>query len=172
MGTVEIPSADGRRRQRRVYAKQKAEAKRKRDDLRAEVAKGIIPVCSTTTVAVWLRRWADEIKKPHVRPNTFDWYDEAIRLHITPHIGSRKLKLLTPEDVRFMLRQATTPANAQRAHKTLKMALKDAMTEGLVARNVAEAVQRPKHLKQTRGVLWRNGSGVAITAGRQGPWVW
>jgi integrase len=164
VGTVEIPSADGRRRQKRVYAKQKAEAKRKRDDLRAEVAKGIIPVSSTTTVAVWLRRWADEIKKPHVRPNTFDWYDEAIRLHIIPHIGTHKLKLLTPEDVRFLLRQASTPANAQRAHKTLKMALKDAMTEGLIARNVAEAVERPKHLKQTRGVLASDAAKTAIRA--------
>lgn len=164
VGTVEIPSADGRRRQKRIYSKHKAEAKRKRDDLRAEVAKGIIPVSSTTTVAVWLRRWADEIKKPHVRPNTFDWYDEAIRLHITPHIGTRKLKLLTPEDVRFMLRQASTPANAQRAHKTLKMALKDAMTEGLIARNVAEAVERPKHLKQTRGVLASDAAKTVIRA--------
>jgi integrase len=164
VGTVEIPNADGRRRQKRVYAKYMAEAKRKRDELRAEVAKGIIPVSSTTTVAVWLRRWADEIKKPHVRPNTFDWYDEAIRLHITPHIGSRKLKLLTPEDVRFMLRQASTPANAQRAHKTLKMALKDAMTEGLIGRNVAEAVERPKHLKQTRGVLTSSAAKTAIRA--------
>ena len=164
VGTVEIPSADGRRRQKRVYAKYKAEAKRKRDDLRVDVAKGIIPVSSTTTVAAWLRRWADEIKKPHVRPNTFDWYDEAIRLHITPHIGSRKLKLLSPEDVRFMLRQASTPANAQRAHKTLKMALKDAMKEGLIGRNVAEAVERPKHLKQTRGVLTSSAAKTAIHA--------
>ncbi|SPM35783.1 integrase [Mycobacterium rhizamassiliense] len=164
VGTVEIPSADGNRRQKRVYAKHKTEAKRKRDDLRAEVAKGVIPVSSTTTVAVWLRRWADDIKKPHVRPNTFDWYDEAIRLHITPHIGTRKLRHLTAEEVRYMLRQATTPANAQRAHKTLKMALKDAVREGLIGRNVAEAVERPKHLKQTRGVLISDTAKTAIRA--------
>lgn len=164
VGTVEIPSSDGRRRQKRVYAKYKAEAKRKRDDLRAEVAKGIIPVSSTTTVAVWLRRWADEIKKPHVRPNTWDWYDEAIRLHIVPHIGNRRLKQLMPADVRSMLDQIKTSGNKQRAHKTLKMALKDAMREGLVARNVAEAVERPKHLKQTRGALTSDAAKTAIRA--------
>ena len=38
------------------------------------------------------------------------------------------------------------------------------MTEGLIARNVAEAVERPKHLKQTRGVLTSDAAKTAIRA--------
>jgi integrase len=164
VGTVEIPSADGKRKQKRVYSKTRAEAKRKRDELRAEVAQGIIPVAATTTVGVWLAYWLEQIKKPHVRPNTFDWYSEAVRLHIKPHVGTRKLKYLTPEEVRFCLRQANTPANAQRAHKTLKLALKDAVTEGLIRTNVAEAVAKPEHIKQARGALTAAAAKAAIRA--------
>jgi integrase len=163
VGGVEIPSADGRRRQKRVYAKDFKTAKRKLDELRAEVAKGIIPVSSTTTVAVWLRYWVDEIKKPNVRPNTYDWYEEAIRLHIVPHIGTtKKLKALTPQDIRDMLAKANTPANAQRAHKTLKLSLKGAVVEGLIGRNVAEAVAKPEHVKQLRGALSVDDAKLAI----------
>lgn len=153
-GSVEIPSADGKRRQKRVYAKNRNDAKRKLDDLRDEVRRGVIPVSSTTTVAVWLRYWVDEIKKPKVRPNTYDWYEEAIRLHIIPNLDSRmKLKALTPADIRHMLEQIATSGNRQRAHKTLNLALRAAVIEGIVGRNVAEAVDKPEHVKQLRGAL-------------------
>lgn len=164
VGTVEIPSADGKRKQKRVYSKTRAEAKRKRDELRAEVALGIIPVSATTTLGVWLDYWLEQVKKPHVRPNTFDWYSEAVRLHIKPHLGHLKLKYLTPEEIRHCLRHANTPANAQRAHKTLKLALKDAVTEGLIRTNVADAVAKPEHTKRARGSLTVDAAKAAIRA--------
>jgi integrase len=164
VGSVEIPSADGKRRQKRVYAKDRRECKRKRDELRAEVAMGIIPISSTTTVGTWLDYWLAEIKKPNVRPNTFDWYEEAVRLHIKPHIGRLTLKNLKPQEIRVMLGKANTRGNAQRAHKTLKIALKDAITEGLIRTNVAEAVDKPEHVKQARGSLTAVEAKVAIRA--------
>lgn len=153
-GSVDYSTGDGQRRQKRVYSKNRNEAKRKLDELKAELAKGIIPVSSTTTAAVWLRYWVDEIKKPKVRPNTYDWYEEAIRLHILPNINSKlKLKQLTPGDIRRMLDQIETSGNRQRAHKTLKVALKAAVTEGIIVRNVADAVDTPGHVKRSRGSL-------------------
>jgi integrase len=153
IGSVEIPSGDGKRRQKRVASKDYKTAKRKLDELRDDMKHGVMVVNSTTTVAAWLRYWVDHIKKPHVRPNTFDWYDEAIRLHIVPHIGHIKLKQLSAMDVRFMLGKVTTSGNKQRAHKTLRMALGDAMTERYVARNIAESVPQPGHVKRVRGSL-------------------
>lgn len=164
-GSVEIRSGDGRRRQKRVYSKNRNEAKRKLDELREEIKAGINPIASTTTVHRWLRYWVDEIKKPKVRPNTYDYYDEAIRLHITPHLDPRlKLKSLTPQDVRDMLGKVNTAPNAQRAHKTLKLALKDAIKNGYLARNVAEAVDRPGHIARARGSLDVDSAKKAIRA--------
>lgn len=153
VGSVEIGSDDGKRRQKRVFSKEYKVAKQKLDELRADIRDGLVPISSTTTVAVWLRNWLDDIRKPHIRPNTYDYYDEAIRLHITPHIGNLRLAKLTPYEVRDMLKKIDTSANKVRAHKTLKQALKQATTDGLIKRNVVDAVDTPEHIKRVRGSL-------------------
>lgn len=168
VGSVEIPSADGKQRKKYVAAKDYKEAKRKLDDLRDEVRSGNIPVSSSTTVVNWLRYWVDTIKKPHVRPNTYDWYEEAIRLHIVPNLDPKlKLKQLTAIDIRAMLDKIGTSSNQQRAHKTLKLALKSAVTERYVGRNAADAVEVPGHIKKTRGALTAEAATLAIAAALQ-----
>jgi hypothetical protein len=99
-----------------------------------------------------------------VRPSSYDYYEEAVRLHIKPHLATKKLKHLTAEEIRYMLSLANTPANAQRAHKTLRLALKDAMTEGLVRTNATDAVAKPEHIKQTRTGLSADAAKAAIRA--------
>jgi integrase len=170
IGSVEIPSADGKRRQKRVSSKDYRTAKAKLDDLRAQIRDGHIAISSTTTVAGWLRRWVDEIRGPHIRPKTFDYYDEAIRLHICPQIvrggtksfGQLRLARLTSQDVRDMLKQIDSSSNKRRAHKTLKQALKAAVAEGIIARNVVDAVETPEHVKTARGSLTVDAAMLAI----------
>jgi integrase len=164
-GSVEIRSIDGTRLQKRVYSKNRNEAKRKLDELRDELKKGIIPIASTTTVNVWLRYWVDKIKKPNVKPNTYDWYEEAVRLHIIPNIDAKtKLKHLTSIDIEDMLTKIDTSGNRQRAHKTLKQALGKAVDYGLIGRNAAAAVHPPGHVKKTRGSLGADAAKRAIKA--------
>lgn len=163
VGSAEYSAADGQRRQKRVYSKNRNEARRKLDDLKEDLRKGIIPIASSTTVAVWLRYWVDEIKKPKVKPKTYDWYEEAVRLHIIPNIDSKtKLKSLTSVDVDRMLEKIDTSGNRQRAHKTLKMALAKAVDYGLIGRNVAQVVDKPGHVKTARGSLTAADAKLAI----------
>jgi integrase len=170
IGSVEIPSADGKRRQKRVSSKDYRTAKAKLDDLRAQIRDGHIAISSTTTVSGWLRRWVDEIRGPHIRPKTFDFYDEAIRLHICPQIvrggtksfGQLRLSQLTSQDVRDMLKRIDSTSNKRRAHKTLKQALKAAVAEGMIARNVVDAVETPEHVKTARGSLTVDAAMLAI----------
>lgn len=170
IGSVEIPSADGKRRQKRVSSKDYRTAKAKLDDLRAQIRDGHIAISSTTTVQGWLRRWVDEIRSPHIRPKTFDYYDEAIRLHICPQIvrggtkafGQLRLSQLTSQDVRDMLARIDSSSNKRRAHKTLKQALKAAVAEGVLARNVVDAVETPEHVKTARGSLTVDAAMLAI----------
>jgi integrase len=153
VGSVEIPTADGSRKQKRVYAKDYRRAKKKLDELRDDIESGVIPVTASTTVAKWLTHWLDTIKRPHVRPATADFYSEAIRLHIVPAIGTKRLDRLTPEDVRAMLRGIKSGRNRQRAHQTLKLALKQAVIDGMLRRNVCDAVEPPKHVTKARGAF-------------------
>ncbi|HEX4715683.1 MAG TPA: site-specific integrase, partial [Ktedonobacteraceae bacterium] len=109
---------------------------------------GKLVTSPTTTVAAYLQHWIADVRGPQVRPKTRTWYEQAIRCHIVPQIGSQRLDKLTPEHVRQMvtaIQTSASTASAQQAHRTLATALKDAVDEGIVERNVAAIVRRPKH---------------------------
>lgn len=149
---LDIPTVDGSRRQRRVYAKDYDKARDKLDDLKKDIANGVIP-STTMTVGKWLAYWLDEISGPHVRPKTREFYEGAVRLHLTPALGKKRLDRLTPQDVRGMLATVGTSRNKQRAHQVLNLALKAAVKEGVIRRNVCEAVLKPKHLAADRSAF-------------------
>jgi integrase len=153
VGTVEVPTLDGKRRQKRVYHKTKSGAAAKLRKLRVDVAQGNVPVTGRTTVAQWLTLWLETTQKPRVRPSTFRWYAESIKAHIIPQIGSQRLDRLTAQHVRQMVIGIPTTRNRQRAHQTLRMALKAAVAEGMIPRNVAALVPRPGHLAKPRTAL-------------------
>lgn len=145
VASVEVPTFDGKRRQVRKYAKTKSEAARKLRALRAEahVEKLGRP---TTTVGQWLAVWLETIKRPQVAPNTYRFYEEAIRCHVTPAIGGIRLDALVAQHVRHMLATIATTRNKQRAHLVMSMALDSAVAEGLIDRNPVKLVDKPKHL--------------------------
>ncbi|QBP33284.1 integrase [Gordonia phage BrutonGaster] len=110
------------------------------------------------TVAEWLDKWLNEVRRGRIRPTTKRSYDSHIRNHINPVMGKKKLAKLTPEDIRQMMRdiekrQADArkaaaaagsstrvgdgPRCAKYAHTIMRKALGDAVREGLVPRNVA-----------------------------------
>lgn len=155
VGRIDIPSTNGKRRRAKVSSMKYDVAVKKFNKLKREVEDGTYAASGTTTVAKWCEHWLDNIVKPRVRPKTFKYYDEAVRLHIVPHIGKVRLSKLTPANVMAMnvAIQATSTRNAVKAHQALQKALTDAMRWGMIARNVAELVDRPKHLTQTRGAL-------------------
>lgn len=155
IGRVDIPSADGKRRRKQIASKDFATAAKKLRALRQEIDAGRLPATATTTVAKWLEHWLETIRGPHVGPEMFRYYEHTIRLYINPRIGSKRLDRLTAEDIRAMERdlQESSTRNAQKAHQTLQTALKDAVVEGVVGRNVVDAVRAPKHAKVEREPL-------------------
>lgn len=147
VGSYEIPTYDGKRRQKRVYAAKHADARRKLRELRDLVDDGYIPSASTS-MATWLKYWLEEIKRPQVKPKTFEYYEESVRLHIMPAIGTKRLGRLMVEDVRQMLKTVGSSYNRKRAHFVLNLALKAAVSNGYLRRNVCEAVDKPGHLAE------------------------
>ncbi|OBJ22253.1 hypothetical protein A5622_15915 [Mycobacterium sp. 1245801.1] len=155
VGRVEVPSTNGKRRRAKVSSMKYDVAVAKFRKLQREVEDGTYAASGNTTAAKWCEHWLEHIVKPRVRPNTFRYYEEAVRLHIAPAIGKIRLSKLTQQHVRQMQRdiQATSTRNAVKAHQALQKALTDAVREGLLARNVAELVDRPKHLTRSYGAL-------------------
>lgn len=152
VGRVEITSHDGKRRRKTVASRNRNTALAKLRELKAKVAAGALPNTDKTTVTEWMHHWLNNIHGPTVKPTTLKSYSNTVRLYIVPTVGHKRLDRLTPEDVRAMHRtlQATSTRNAQKAHQVLQRALKDAVNEGLLIRNVAAVVAKPKHVKAQR----------------------
>jgi integrase len=140
VGAVELPKIDGKRRTKTVSSKDRNVAMAKLKKMRRDVEDGRI------AVAQWLNRWITDIHGPTIRPTTKVGYESCIRLYIVPVIGSKRLEKLVPQDVRDMHRHAakTSQRAAQKSHVIIQRALSDAVNEGLVARNVAAIVHKPK----------------------------
>jgi integrase len=153
VGVVELEVRDGKRRQKRVSSKDRNVAIAKLKKLRSEVEAGRVAVTDKATVQAWLERWIEDIHGPKLRPGVKDDYARTIRLHITPHIGTRRLSQLTPEHVRQMHKAIESSRTAQLAHIILSRALKDAEREGMIARNVAEIADKPRHTTEHRQPL-------------------
>lgn len=152
-GAIDIPSQDGKRRRKTVSHRRKDVVIKKLRELRKDIDAGNITTAPSTTVAAWLKRWITDVRGPHVRPKTKSWYEQAIRVHIVPQIGGHRIDRLTPEHVRNMvaaIQESASTASAKQAHTTLRTALKDAMDEGLVTRNVAKVGKSPKHIAKIR----------------------
>lgn len=149
IGRVEVPTTDGKRRRLQVSSRNFDTAAAELRKLRAKVDEGRIPTTGTTTVTKWLDHWLGTIRGPHIGPAMYRHYEQAVRLYITPALGKKRLDRLTAEDVRAMLAeiQETSTRNAQKAHQALQTALDDAVTEGVVGRNVVDAVRTPGHNK-------------------------
>ncbi len=87
-----------------------------------------------------------------VRLNTFERYEQIIRVHIRPDLGSLKLKNVTPAHVRGLYREklegGLSPRTVQYVHVTLHKALKQAVADGLIPRNATESVKPPQVSKE------------------------
>jgi integrase len=87
-----------------------------------------------------------------VRPVTFAKYEPIVCNHVKPSLGRLKLTALTPAHVRGLYREkldgGLSPRTVHYAHVTLNKALKQAVSDGLIPRNVCEAVKPARPQKR------------------------
>ena len=138
----------GRRRRKYIRARTRAEVVRRMRQVQVEVARaGDVPTGRALSVAGWLERWLERDVAPVRKPSTTGDYRSAVRVHIVPAIGRRRLDRLTPDDVRAVHRAVlgggASTTTAAKVHRVLRAALGAAEREGLVPRNVARLVRSP-----------------------------
>lgn len=172
VGTVELPAGpDGKRRQKTVSSKSKAEAIRKLNDIKAQLSQGITPTSGRDTVQSWVDYWLDHIAKGQVRPNTLRQYRYAAKNNIHPHIGSRRLTALTSGDVRHlidtMLAEGKSTSTVANTYNVLSQALDAAKREHppRIQYNPCDNVRRPKVTYQSRRALsWKEAQALLLTS--------
>lgn len=100
------------------------------------------------TVKAWLTHWIENIAPISVSENTIAGYEVAVRVHLIPGLGAHRLIRLEPEHLeRFykkMQAAGSKPATAHQAHRTLRVALGEAVRRGHLTVNVAKIAKAPR----------------------------
>jgi integrase len=137
---------DGKRRY--VSGKTKTAAERALRKATADRDSGLVFGAGSITLGEYLDRWLNDSVRDTVRQRTWERYEQISRVHLKPALGRVKLKSLTPTHARGLHRQkldaGLAPRTVQYIRTTLHKALKDAVTDGLVPRNVTDGVKSPK----------------------------
>jgi integrase len=143
--SVDLGVVDGKRTRKTFYgATRKAVAAKLAGALGKQQAGELVATNDRLTVDAYLSSWLSTVS---VRPKTKRQYEQVVRLYLTPALGARRLVKLEPGHVREMCknleaRLATRTATLSR--DVLRIALNQAVHDGLLARNVATLVRRPK----------------------------
>lgn len=136
---------DGRRKS--FYGKTRQETGRKLATAVKARHDGLPIPAEKQTVAQFLSEWLQSTR-PALRYRTWQRYEELVRLHALPTVGRLSLARLEPGHLQRLygerLSAGQSPASVQRLHAVLHRALRDAQRWGLVARNVAALVERPR----------------------------
>lgn len=141
-------------RRKFVYAKTQQETLRKLRDLQAAAANGAPVPSELLTVSAYLDGWLGRID---VRPRTLTAYRCLVEVHIKPAIGRHRLTRLEPRHLEQLyadvVRSGRSKRTAQFIHSVLHRALGKAARQGLIARNVADLVDRPRVERHEMSVL-------------------
>lgn len=147
MAQYVVHTAAGRKR-RTVYGKTRAEVAAKLAKAVSAREDGLVFDDEGLTVEGYLGRWLKDRVRDTVRPSTYERNGTLVRLHIAPALGTLKLKGLTPAHVRWFYREkldsGLSGGTVHKMHVVLHKALGQAVRDGLIPRNVTEAVKVPR----------------------------
>lgn len=113
-------------------------------------------VAEKQTVEEYFSCWLER-KKHHIRPRSWQRYEELVRLHIIPALGKVRLARLSPQDLGRLYAtkqdEGLSPTTVRYIHMTCRAALADAERQSVVARNVARLVKPPRLAQHEMKVL-------------------
>lgn len=145
----------GKPRRRTFYGRTRKEVADKLAAASADEQRGLAAPVTKLTVGDWLNRWLQEYAHPKVRQSTWESYESTARVHIVPALGRIKLRGLRPEHLQSLYNEklksgairrdgGLSPRTVGYIHTVLHQALRQAVEEGLVPRNVADIARRPR----------------------------
>lgn len=165
VGQITIPDESGNKKQKRktVYGKTKKEVLEKLTLLRHHKITGELIAPKKMTVGNWLDKWLEDYARPHLRTKTWESYEWLVRVHLKPSIGSVPLSKLQTGDVQRMYNaklrktghEGVSARTIRYMHVILGAAIKQAVRENLVPRNVVQFASPPSS-KRPEMHLWDN----------------
>lgn len=157
--------AAGKRRQKTLTVRgTKKEAEARLAQMLHELNTGTFVEPAKMSVAEYLKRWLSEYAAHNVARKTYERYDEIVRLHLIPAVGTHRLTGLKPLHIQEYYSAALrsgrcdgngglSPQTVLHHHRILREALQQAVRWQLLARNPADAVEPPRSAKREMQVL-------------------
>ncbi len=158
VGQHTVETSDGGTKRKTVYGKTRAEAAAKlrdamsrRESEVAEAERKELERCQKTVSAHVEEYLADVARR--VRPKTHRRYEDLYRCHVEgTGVGEKKLRALTPDDVRALyadrLAAGYAPRTVEHLHVFLKSVVRQVVEDGLAPRNPVASVKPPRGSKK------------------------
>jgi integrase len=154
-GRVTVGIRDnGRPDRRHVKRKTEAEAIRAVRDLESKRAAGKVRKTGPAwTVETWLTHWVENVAAPTVRRTTMVGYRSSVYNHLIPGVGAHRLDRLRPEHLEALYQRLQAekpkgkglkPATVHLAHRTVRVALNEAVRRGHIVENPAKIAKAPR----------------------------
>lgn len=137
----------GRRRQKRVTAKTKRELEVKVAQLKAALASGSYAEPAKIPFAAYLEHY---LETADLAPRTRAAYGLVVRALVAPRLGAIPLSKLTGWHVQELYNAVRETSYAQQVQAVVSGALRLAVREGLLARNVAEGLTPGRRQREPR----------------------
>jgi integrase len=137
----------------------KTEAQRYRIEFIHQLNNNAIVDSKKISFGDYLKRWLNDYCLVNLKPRTYKRYEEIVKLHIIPDIGTIPLAKLQPLDIqhhysnlltkgrkgnKYKENKGLSPTTVLHHHKVIHKALEMAVKWQLVIRNVADAVTPPR----------------------------
>lgn len=159
-GSITLPTAGGSKRRICVYGKTREEAHRKLTKIIEESHRGIPLSDKSYKLSEYLDFWLEREK---CRPLTLKRHESAVRVHIKPALGNRRLNTLSVMAVQDFLDELHAEdksiATIHQVRKVLSAALSYAVRKEIISRNVARLVDLPRY-KPKRSSYWTSNETV------------
>ncbi|MFJ2722845.1 tyrosine-type recombinase/integrase [Streptomyces sp. NPDC087437] len=141
---VYVPQPDGTVKRKYAYGKTYEECDRKRRELIDRANGGVPTPTRDMTLGQWFDYWLEIVVKPNLAKNSYSAYEQAVRLHLRPRLGSKVMVKLGVKELRGVVQQLAEDEGAKTAKRALRVlsaSLTAAMVEDIgLTRNVAKLV--------------------------------
>ncbi|MCM1567031.1 MAG: site-specific integrase [Dehalobacter sp.] len=139
---------DGRLKRIAFYGKTRQEVHEKLVKALREVQTGSFIDPNKDSFGEWLNTWLSKYKKTKISDSTFALYQYVAEKHILPSIEKTPLQKLETKHVQNILNNMQEAGKSSRlihlAHQVINGALKQAVREQKIYRNVCDATELPK----------------------------
>lgn len=151
---VGINPTTGKPKRKTLYGKTRREVAEKLAKTLQELSSGAYIEPSTFTLGEWLDKWLTEYKKAQLKPSTYESYAGLVARHVKPALGNIPLAKLQAHNLQTFYNEKLTSGRldgqgglstrmVRYFHAVIREALQQAVKEGILPRNVADATSPP-----------------------------